>query len=409
MRPGRAVARGVLAAVMLLAPTHALAGPGAGAGTSAAPAAPVPCPVIFALAGRALLTGGEPPRAAVAQLHLTPAGGVPALGVHAYVAPSAAAAKVAVLALRSVPGVRWAELDRVRKPERAANDPLARWQWPLVKLGAQRAWDKDIGATNPVVVAVLDTGVDPTHPDLVGRVRAGFDWIDMDDDPRDTHFHGTSVSGVIAADTNNRLGVAGMSWGATILSERVLDGDVGGDDCGIAAGILHATQAGADVINMSLGGPGDCTTVLQLAVDQAHNNGVVVVASAGNDYKHGNPLNAPADCFGVVGVGATDRDDRVAPFSERNSSVDISAPGVHVLTTYRDPKTGRSGYAYLDGTSLSAPYVSGVAALIRSRHPTWSEPQVESRLLSTVRDLGPKGRDDGYGAGRLDAARALAS
>jgi subtilisin family serine protease len=398
LRP--ALTRLLVLAALLVAPTQVKA---------AAPALPVPCPLIFALEGRALLTGGAPLQTTLDALHLRAAGGVPQLDVHAYVAPTAAAAKAAVLALQHATGVRWAQLDGVRKPDRASNDPLAPLQWSLSKIGAQKAWDKDIGSTNPVVVAVLDTGVDGRHPDLAGRVRPGFDWIDLDDDPTDTHFHGTAVSGVIAADTNNRLGVAGMSWGATILAERVLDGAAGGDDCGIAAGILHATASGADVINMSLGGEGQCPNVLQLAVDHAHNSGLVLVASAGNEYRRGNPSNTPANCVGVVGVGATDNRDRIALFSERNDTVDISAPGVHVLTTYRDPKSGKFGYAYLDGTSLSAPYVSGVAALIRSRHPTWSEPQIEARLIGTVKDLGAKGRDNIYGAGRLDAARALAS
>ena len=391
-------------ALLLLAPTVATAMP-----SHREPTVPVPCPLFFALQGRALLTGGEPSGDLLRGLGLRTAGGVPALDVHAFVAATPAAARSAVLALRTAPGVRWAQLDGVRKPARSANDPLVKWQWPLVKLGMQKAWDRDIGATNAVVVAVLDTGVDANHPDLVGRVRPGYDWVDLDNDPSDTHFHGTSVAGVIAAGTNNRLGVAGMSWGATILAERVLDGDNGGDDCSIAAAIVDATAQGADVINMSLGGPGQCPQVLQQAIYQADNFGVVVVAAAGNEYKRGNPMNAPADCDSVLGVGATDNRDLVAPFSERNSSVDISAPGVHVLTTYRDPGSGKPGYAYLDGTSLSAPFVSGVAALLRSRHPTWGSTEVVTRLLGTARDLGAKGRDNVYGVGRLDAARALAS
>jgi subtilisin family serine protease len=398
----RAALLRLLAAAALLAPV------GVAELAHGGPALPIPCPGIFALTGQALLTGGQPVQQVVSALGLRAAGGVPRLDVHAYVAPSPAAARAAVLALRSAPGVRWTQLDGIRRPMRSSNDPLAKWQWPLVKLGAQQAWDKDIGSTNPVTVAVLDTGVDAAHPDLAGRVRPGFDWIDLDTDPTDTHFHGTAVAGVIAADTNNRVGVAGMSWGATILSERVLDGENGGDDCGIAAGILDATERGADVINMSLGGPGACPNVLQLAIDQAHNEGLVVVAAAGNEFRRGNPTNAPADCQSVLGVGATDAADRVAAFSERNATVDISAPGVHVLTTYRDPGSGRAGYAYLDGTSLSTPYVSGVAALLRSKHPTWSVAQVEDRMLRTVRDLGVKGRDNVFGAGRLDAARALA-
>lgn len=408
-RPGVRLLRLAAAGLVLLV-LGPLGVPAKAAVEAGSPTVPVPCPLFFALQGRALLTHGAPlGTSLLAVLQLRPAGGVPALGVHAYVAPTAKAARSAVLALRSAPGVTWVELDGVRKPERSANDPLVKWQWPLVTLGAQKAWDRDIGATNPVIVAVLDTGVDGTHPDLVGRVRPGYDFVDLDPNPSDTHFHGTAVSGVIAAGTNNRVGVAGMSWGATILAERVLDGENGGDDCSIAAAIVHATEAGADVINMSLGGPGACPQVLQQAIYQADNFGVVVVASAGNQYMQGNPMNAPADCDAVLGVGATDQADRIGRFSERNSSVDICAPGVHILTTYRDPGSGKPGYAYLDGTSLSAPYVAGVAALLRSKHPTWSSHEVIARLLATAHDLGSKGRDNVYGVGRLDAARALAS
>lgn len=368
---------------------------------------PVPCPLIAARSGRALLTAGSVPLGTATELGLQPSGGVPGLDVHAYVAPTAAAARAAVRVLDGSGLVRWAQLDGVRKPTRSANDPLIKWQWPLSTIGAQSAWDRDTGGTNPVLVAVLDTGVDATHPDLKGRVVDGFDWVDQDTDPTDEDFHGTAVAGVIAADTNNRVGMAAVSWGARVLAERVLDGDAGGDDCSIAAAILDATTSGVDVINMSFGGAGDCPFALQSAVDQAHNFGVVMVAAAGNDYRRGNPVQTPANCIGVIGVGATDRSDRIAPFSERNSTVDITAPGVHVLSTYRDPRNGTHAYAYLDGTSMSAPMVAGVAALIRSRHPTWSKQQVEARLFSTAKDLGKKGPDNTFGAGRLDAGRAL--
>ena len=374
---------------------------------TSAPGVPVACPLPFALEGRALLTGGAIPAASLPGLSLREAGGVPALDVHAYVAPSARAARAAVRTLSGTALVRWAQLDGIRRPTRSTNDPLVKRQWPLSRIGAQAAWDRETGATNPVLVAVLDTGVDASHPDLAGRVYGGFDWVDLDGDPSDTVFHGTAVAGVIAAGTNNKVGMAGVSWGAQILSERVLDGDNGGDDCSIAAGILDATSEGAGVINMSFGGEGDCPYVLQYALDQAHNFGIVLVAAAGNDYRRGNPTQTPANCQGVLGVGATDQSDRIAAFSERNTSVDLVAPGVHVLSTYRDPRTGRPGYAYLDGTSMSAPFVSGVAALLRSRHPTWTKAEVEARLTSTARDLGKKGPDTSYGAGRLDAARAL--
>ena len=170
----------------------------------------------------------------------------------------------------------------------------------------QRAWDVDVGVTNPVNVAVLDTGVDSSHPDLHGRVVAGIDTVDGDTDAADEQFHGTAVASLIAADADNGVGIAGISWGAQIVPVRVLGSDGRGSECTIAAGIVWAAEH-AHVLNMSLGAPVACSDVVRHAVGYATQRGAVLVAATGNSAAKGNPPQEPADCPGVIGVGATDQ------------------------------------------------------------------------------------------------------
>jgi subtilisin family serine protease len=144
---------------------------------------------------------------------------------------------------------------------------------------------------------------------------------------------------------------------------------------------------------------------MQEALGYAHDHGALAVVAAGNDGAKGNPVDYPAGCDGAFAVSATDQQDRLASFSERGPQIDISAPGVDVLTT--SWSHGAQGYAYDSGTSMSAPMVSGAAALLFSRHPDWTPDQVRGRIVATARDLGPRGRDDRFGAGRLDIGRAL--
>jgi thermitase len=376
-------------------------------GAAAIPPLPVeslPC-VTPALAERTVLVrsaaGVEPP------VDARVVGELPALGVHVLVLPTAARAVEASRRLTSTPGVTWAQVDSRVTAMRTPNDPMLMRQWAVQAVHAPAAWGLETGRRNHVLAAVLDTGVDTVHPDLIGHVRAGGDFIDGDSDPSDAHFHGTAVAGVLAASTNNHLGVAGITWGATLLAERVLGADGSGTMCTVSAGIIDAVDAGAQVLNLSLGGPGDgCPLILQEALSYAHDHGALVVVAAGNDGAKGNPVDYPAGCDGAFAVGATDYQDRVASFSEHGPQVDISAPGVDMLTTYRNKK-GVAGYEYLSGTSMSAPMVSGAAALLLSRHPDWTPDEVRARLVSTARDLGPHGRDDRYGAGRLDVGRAL--
>ena len=336
-----------------------------------------------------------------------PDGVLPALGVRALALPSVRRAAQVAAVLRATPGVGWAEVDRPVHAMRTPNDPLFVQQWALRTVRAGAAWDVETGRRNHVVTAVLDTGVDATHPDLAGHVRSGGDFIDGDADPQDEFGHGTAVAGVIAASTNNKAGVAGISWGATVLAERVLGTEGSGSMCTVAAGMIDAVDAGAKVLNLSLGGGGEaCPLITSKALEYAHDHGSLVVASAGNDGLHGNPVEYPAGCSGAFAVGATDPRDRKAGFSEYGPQIDITAPGVQVLTTSW-AEGGKHGYAFESGTSLSAPVVSGAAALLFSLHPTWTPDQVRARLVATAQDKGKRGRDDYFGAGIVDIGRAL--
>ena len=368
-----------------------------------------PCAQLgFVRAGRAMVAMTRPGAALrlpdVPGASLTVADGVPRLGLHEVTVRTGNVDRVA-RALAATPGVTWAGRDRLLTTLRVAHDPLYRRQWALARVHAARAWNVDIGVANPVTIAVLDTGVDDAHPDLVGRVLPGVDVVDGDTDASDQQFHGTAVASVAAADTDNRIGMAGLSWGARVLPIRVLDSSGQGSECTVAAGLFYAGDR-APILNLSLGATGDCTPVMQQAVQYAVDRGALVVAAAGNSGQHGNPPEEPADCPGAVGVAATDQHDRRAPFSEHGQQISLSAPGVRVIAALRKPD-GSHAWAELDGTSMAAPVVSGIASLVLAHHPGWTAAQVLTRLERTARDLGPRGRDDVFGYGRVDAARAL--
>jgi subtilisin family serine protease len=333
-------------------------------------------------------------------------GGVPRLGV-VEAAFGTQAARDAAVPVLAAAGLR-VQPEHVYRAHRKPNDPYVQYQWALPKIGAFKAWDREIGTTSPVIVAVIDTGVDLRHPDLAGRVTAGKNVVDNTNDPSDDNSHGTHVAGIVAAGTHNATGVAGMSWGAQILAVKVLSAAGSGSDCDIVLGILSATDAGAKVLNMSLGAEGAaCGFVTQAAINYARDHKALPVVSAGNGAKKGNKTNTPANCAGVLAVGATDSADRVATFSTHQPYVGVSAPGVNVLSTYFDPKSGKHTYAMESGTSMAAPYVSGLAALLLSKHKDWTPDQVAARITSTADDRGLKGRDAFYGTGRINAARAL--
>jgi thermitase len=289
-------------------------------------------------------------------------------------------------------------------PQAVANDPyLATHQWGAAKLNLPQAWNYTRGTG--VIVAVVDTGVDLSHPDLAGHIVPGYNAISPGASPQDDEGHGTHVAGIVAAMTGNAQGIVGTAWDARIMPVKVMDSTGHGSYSAIADGIRFAAAYGARVINLSLGGPAS-SSVLQSAVQYAQSKGVLVVAAAGNC---NNPdcytPQYPANYASVLGVAATDQSDTDAYFSSCGSWIDISAPGVDIWSTYW-PHT----YTFLDGTSMATPFVAGSAALIFSRNPSLSASSVSALLLNTARDLKTAGWDEctGYGLANPYAASVQA-
>ncbi|GAA2583618.1 hypothetical protein GCM10010435_71760 [Winogradskya consettensis] len=283
----------------------------------------------------------------------------------------------------------------------AGSDPYRGDQWDFAKIGVAQAWEHSTGSG--VVVAVIDTGVDATHPDLAGHILPGIDYVAGTTGASiDPNGHGTHVAGTIAAITGNDVGISAVAPDARIMPIRALGADGSGNMADVAKGIVYAADHGADIINMSLGADEEITAMTN-AITYARGKGVTVVAAAGNDGENGSPVNYPGADPGVIAVAATDSSDQVAPFSNRGSYVDIAAPGVQILSTY---PTG-SGYATDSGTSMATPHVAAVAALIKAYRPAATPDQIEQTLEDTAVDLGVAGKDTGYGWGRVDAAAAL--
>jgi subtilisin family serine protease len=308
--------------------------------------------------------------------------------------------------LRRRPDVETAEVDRPVRIAFTPNDPYyGPYQWNLPKIRAPQAWDVVTGTTG-VWIAIVDTGVDYTHPDLVSsRLWLGWDFANSDNNPMDDEGHGTHVAGIAGANTNNNRGVAGVCWGCDLLAVKVLDESGVGYASWVADGIRYAADWGAafgkrTVINLSLGSPYPSSVVAD-AVAYAQGKGALIVAAAGNNGL--NQLFYPAAYPGVIGVAATDSSDQRASFSNSGSHVDIAAPGVSILSTEW------SWYYYESGTSMAAPHVAGVAGLVWSARPALTASQVCGALLRTAVDLGTPGRDDLYGYGRLNAEAAVRS
>ena len=332
--------------------------------------------------------------------------------------------------LNALGEVAWAEPNRFREASVVPNDPQFVSQWGLTRINCPDAWDTTTGAP-AIVVAVIDTGVDLNHPELAPLLVPGQDLVDfpagsipkpgwvfegdftgVDATPQDENGHGTHVAGTICCLSNNGAGVAGVAWNVRVMPVRVLariretaTGRVSGSGsaANIAAGIRWATDHGARVINMSLGGYGD-TTVEREAVAYAVAQGVVVVAAMGNE--NTAQLSYPAAYPSVIAVAATDSADKRAGFSNFGPHIDVAAPGVGILSTYWDDT-----YATLNGTSMASPHVAGVAALVLSANPGMTADQVGNVIRSTARPLRDNPSDpvpnDNYGHGLVQAAAAV--
>ncbi len=365
-----------------------------------------------------------------------------------------------VQSLKSRSDVAWAEPNQILRATAVPNDDRYPLQWHYSAINLPQAWDLEKGLTNPVTVAVVDTGLLTGHPDIQGKFLPGFDFISSSqqsndgngrdsnpDDPGDTpggqsSYHGSHVAGTIAALTNNdtgvigfESGVAGVSWGAKILPVRVLGVD-GGSTSDIIDGILWAAGvpvAGvtpnpnpAQVINLSLGGEGLCeaASVLQRTFDQVNAKGAIVVVAAGNENVEAADT-IPASCSGVITVGATNRAGARAPYSNFGPRVDVMAPGGQgtpssntdeVLSLDKiDGPGGGFTFGYKQGTSMATPHVAGVIALLKSKDPSLNFSRALSILKRTARPLtveqctgaGTAKVSTDCGAGLIDAQAAL--
>ena len=303
------------------------------------------------------------------------------------------------------------------------NDPYYPLQWSLKKINAQAAWSVSAGSPS-IVVAVVDSGVDLGHPDLAGQLVPGFNCVDAGSPPQDDHGHGTHVAGTIGAKANNAAGVVGVAWGAKIMPVKTIDRSGSGSSSCIADGIRFAVDNAAKIINLSLGSKYPSQAV-EDAVNYAHDKGALVVASAGNCGDPGacdtlSPPNYPAAFSNVLAVAATGPKDERAVYSSYGWWVGVAAPGGNggyladsiLSTCWREsPKCTFGQYTLSNGTSMAAPHVAGLAALVWSLKPSLTNDQVAQVIQSTSVDLGSPGRDDQFGAGRIDAlaaARAVA-
>jgi thermitase len=276
-------------------------------------------------------------------------------------------------------------------------------------IGALKGWARaGVGKYPPtggVKVGIVDTGVDVDHPDLAGRTVACREWIApvlQTGGCADDTGHGTHVAGTLGAIANNGTGVAGVAFNSPLVVCRALGGPFEqGRVSDIAKCIDWTRQNGAEVISMSFaGGP---SATLRRAVARAWKNGrrrgAVLVGAAGNN--GGYQASFPAAYKQVISVAATNDRDQQAWFSNAHSSVDVAAPGIQILSTDRG-----GGYTRLSGTSMAVPHVSGVAAQLQGDHPRWPARRIRAVIRRTADDLGPRGRDDRFGNGRVDLAKA---
>jgi subtilisin family serine protease len=274
----------------------------------------------------------------------------------------------------------------------AEGDPA---QYTLAKLNLRQAHTLSKG--DNVLVAVIDSGIDVTHPDLTGVIAGTFATFDPDEKP---HAHGTAVAGAIASQA--RLRLMGVAPAARILAVKAFgatDTSAEGTTMNILKGLEWSMQNGARVINMSFAGPD--APVMRNVLAGAAKQGIILIAAAGNAGPKSPPLYPGSDAH-VIAVSATDADDKLFSASNRGTYISVAAPGVDILLPAPD-----QGYQVTSGTSFAAAHVSGIVALMLQRNPTLTPAMVRSILQSTAKDIGEKGHDDRFGAGLADAFKAI--
>jgi thermitase len=288
------------------------------------------------------------------------------------------------------------ERDGLASVENTPNDPSFASQWHLPQINAPAAWASTVGSSQPI--AVIDSGVYLTHPDVAPRLMAGWNFLLNSSNVADDFGHGTATAGTIGAVSNNLTGVAGVTWSNPIMPLLVVDSTGYASYSDIANAINYAADHGARIVNISISGTTSSST-LQSAVDYAWNKGTVVFAAAGNNSSTA-PMY-PANCTNVVAVAATDSNNALASFSNYGSWIDLSAPGVNILTT-----TSTTGYGYWNGTSFASPIAAGVGALVLAARPSLSAQGLVSLLEQNTDNIGDPSI---FGYGLVDAGKSVAA
>ena len=345
---------------------------------------------------------------------LKPRGDRPAGAARSFVFGTDEAEDEVLDSIGALDAVEWVEpLVQVHSASTAPSDPYYIYQWGMIVNDIPAAWEG--GRGDGVVVAVVDSGVS-VQLDGLSNILPGWDFVEDDDEADDEHWHGTHVSGIIAQQSNNDEGVAGVAPGVSILPVRVLNGEGKGNTANVAAGIVWAVDNGAQIVNLSLAFSSYSEAVAE-ACDYAARNGVLLIAASGNDY-FDNFIAFPASLENVIAVGASNQSDEVSPYSNKGTELDVVAPGGDltqdidlngvsdgiVAATILD---GEWIYYAAEGTSMAAPFVSGVAALLIAEGVT-DVGALTDALLNTTIDMGAPGHDTVYGYGMLDPAAALA-
>jgi subtilisin family serine protease len=298
-------------------------------------------------------------------------------------------------ALLHLPVIKFVEGDRAIAPTQTPNDPYYANAWHLSKIKANNAWDSATG--DDVTIAILDSGVDATHPDLAPRLVGGWNFRDNNSNTADIFGHGTKVAGIAAAAGNNGVGVTGVDWRARIMPIRVTDTGGLAYDSLIAQGLIWAAEHGARVANISFLGVSRSLTVQSAAQYMRNKGGVVVIAAGNTGVQQSDPVG---DLF--TAVAATDSNDVRPSFSSFGNYVSVAAPGVSIWTTVPG-----GGYTAMSGTSASSAVVAGVYGLMMSANRTLLPATLDRIFFSTALQQGTPHRDPYTGWGRVDAAAAV--
>jgi hypothetical protein len=313
--------------------------------------------------------------------------------------PNGASETAAIEKLKQNPHIQFAELDRKVSAKFMPNDPYFGSEWHLSKVNAPAAWDASMGAG--VTIAILDSGIDASHPDLAPNLVAGYNFYDNNSNTADACGHGTAVAGTAAAALNNGAGVAGVAGMAKIMPLRVAYFDTGYNECyayysTIANGLTWAADHGARIANVSYGGVAGSAAIISAAKYMQSKGGLVFV-SAGNNGVNENIAPTAA----MITISASDPNDNLYGWSSYGSFVTLAAPG-DVWTTSQG-----GGYQEWYGTSFASPLAAGVGALVMAANPALTGADVQNILQATAVDLGAAGRDDYFGYGRVNAGAAV--